>query len=530
MSRHFNTAGTCFPSRHYMAGLENKLKEITAMADAGKYFCISRARQYGKSTVLYSLARSLCETYLVISISFQRMSTAKFENEDVFCRAFVNRMERSLAHFKISESDLALFEHMFRRAADGTKPLDLTDMFDDISDLCCHLSKPLVLIIDEIDSACSSQIFLDFLGQIRDLYLNREFVPAFQSVILAGVYNIKNLKLKNNTGSVIRYNSPWNIADDFTIDISLHTDDIFNMLLDYEADHHTGMDVRAVSQLIFDYTDGYPYLVSRICRLTDERLWNSADSCVRKTAWTSEGILLSIRLLLKEPNTLFEDMVKHLQDYPQLKENIKNILFCGMQYSFEIDQESVNTGVMFGFIKEKNNNAVIANRIFEMKLYNMFLAEDERSAENSLTQYTGSQFISSGMLKMRLVMQKFYEYYQEIFGGRSDKFLEENGRRLFLMFLRPIINGSGNYYIEAETRSRTRTDVIIDYHGQQFIIELKIWHGEAYSQRAETQLFEYLEHYHVREGYLLSFNFNKNKKTGIREIRFEDKWIMETVV
>ena len=98
------------------------------------------------------------------------------------------------------------------------------------------------------------------------------------------------------------------------------------------------------------------------------------------------------------------------------------------------------------------------------------------------------------------------------------------------MFLRPIINGSGNYYIEAETRSRTRTDVIIDYHGQQFIIELKIWHGEAYSQRAETQLFEYLEHYHVREGYLLSFNFNKNKKTGIREIRFEDKWIMETVV
>lgn len=35
---------------------------------------------------------------------------------------------------------------------------------------------------------------------------------------------------------------------------------------------------------------------------------------------------------------------------------------------------------------------------------------------------------------------------------------------------------TGNYYIEAQTRNQKRTDVIVDYLGTQYIIELKIWH------------------------------------------------------
>lgn len=51
------------------------------------------------------------------------------------------------------------------------------------------------------------------------------------------------------------------------------------------------------------------------------------------------------------------------------------------------------------------------------------------------------------------------------------------------MFLRPIINGTGNYYIEAQTRDARRTDVIVDYLGEQFIIELKKWYGTEYNAR-----------------------------------------------
>ena len=70
------------------------------------------------------------------------------------------------------------------------------------------------------DSASNNQVFIDFLAQLRDYYQEREDVPIFHSVILAGVYDIKNLKLKLCPDTEHLYNSPWNIAADFDIDMS----------------------------------------------------------------------------------------------------------------------------------------------------------------------------------------------------------------------------------------------------------------------------------------------------------------------
>ena len=131
---------------------------------------------------------------------------------------------------------------------------------------------------------------------------------------------------------------------------------------------------------------------------------------------------------------------------------------------------------------------------------------------------------------MELVLEKFMIHFHDIYGDNTNAFVEENGRRLFLLYLKPIINGTGNYYIEAQTRDQTRTDIVIDYLGKQYVIELKIWHGNEYNKRGEEQLAEYLEYYHLDKGYLLSFNFNKNKQTGLKEIQFGDKTLVEVVV
>ena len=45
-----------------------------------------------------------------------------------------------------------------------------------------------------------------------------------------------------------------------------------------------------------------------------------------------------------------------------------------------------------------------------------------------------------------------------------------------------------------------RTDVIVDYQGEQFIIEMKIWRGNEYNERGERQLAEYLDY--LKKGYL----------------------------
>lgn len=90
--------------------------------------------------------------------------------------------------------------------------------------------------------------------------------------------------------------------------------------------------------------------------------------------------------------------------------------------------------------------------------------------------------------------------------------------------------GIGHYYIEARTRSMGRTDIIIDYKGRQYIIEMKIWHGNEYNTRGENQLIGYLEDYNLERGYMVSFTFNKNKTPGVKEIHLKKYTIVEAVV
>ena len=61
-------------------------------------------------------------------------------------------------------------------------------------------------------------------------------------------------------------------------------------------------------------------------------------------------------------------------------------------------------------------------------------------------------------------------------------------------------------------------------------IELKIWRGNAYNERGEKQIAEYLDYFHETKGYLVSFCFNKNKTPGTKTMQIGDKTITETVI
>lgn len=95
----------------------------------------------------------------------------------------------------------------------------------------------------------------------------------------------------------------------------------------------------------------------------------------------------------------------------------------------------MNIGVMFGFLKESDGKTVVANRIFEMHLYQYYLSEETVKADHPFfpTGYN-SQFIKNGWLDMDLVMEKFLEYYTDIYCDADQKFVEKQGRKLFLLY------------------------------------------------------------------------------------------------
>jgi len=73
-------------------------------------------------------------------------------------------------------------------------------------------------------------------------------------------------------------------------------------------------------------------------------------------------------------------------------------------------------------------------------------------------------------------------------------------------------------------------DVVITYGNVKYIVELKIWNGEAYRTKGIDQLVQYIEEQGLEEGYLLTFNFNKNKKYSAEWINVKNVKIFEVVV
>lgn len=312
--------------------------------------------------------------------------------------------------------------------------------------------------------------------------------------------------------------------------MSLSESGIKGMLDEYEADHHTGMDTAGFAHQIRAYTNGYPFLVSRICQLIDENVGKSMGDLSK--AWTRPGLDEAIKLLLAEDNTLFQSITGKLTNYPELKASIRSILMEGTKLTWNAQQESIQQMQMYGLIRNDHNSVRIANRIFETMLYNLFLSDEELkinvfAREGELAK---SIFVADGKLNVSLILERFIKTYHEVYGPLEDKFKEKDGREQFLLYLKPIINGTGNYYIEAQTRDQKRTDVIIDYLGQQYIIELKIWHGERYNAEGEKQISDYLDYFGLSTGYMLSFNFNKKKETGVHTVMVGDKMIYEGTV
>ncbi|MFI3213782.1 MAG: hypothetical protein R3Y24_10605, partial [Eubacteriales bacterium] len=411
------------------------------------------------------------------------------------------------------------------------KDTSLSSLFKVLREWCELSAAPIVLIIDEVDSATNNQVFLDFLSQLRFFYLQRQKndTLTFHSVILAGVYDIKNITLKNHHNKPIKTNSPWNIAADFNITMSFSVNDIYYMLQDYENDYSTGMDITSIAQAIYAYTSGYPYLVSRICKLIDETI--SKKMMSKTLAWTNDGFLQAIHLLINEKNTLFSSLINKLQNFVEVRKLVTLLLMQGQSITYTATNEAIEIAYMFGFIKEEYMMVTISNRIFETVFYNHLLSSELLGNElyaNSLQNK--NQFVENGQLNMELILSKFVQSFTDIYGQNTDSFVEEQGRKYFLLFLKPIINGTGNYYIEAQTRDMRRTDIIVDYLGKQYIIEMKIWHGEEYNKRGEQQLSEYLDYYRLEKGYMLSFNFNKSKNIGIQHMMIHGKELIEAVV
>jgi hypothetical protein len=151
-------------------------------------------------------------------------------------------------------------------------------------------------------------------------------------------------------------------------------------------------------------------------------------------------------------------------------------------------------------------------------MYKRFVAVDE------------NQFTLGGKLDMEKCLLKFQEVMYQEYRQEDERFYETNGRLIFLAYLKPILNGKGFSFVEAQTRSNRRMDVVITFGNKKYIVELKIWNGEKYEGKGLDQLAEYLKIQGLDTGDMVVFNFNKDKEYKAEWVDVNSKKIFEIMV
>lgn len=346
VSKTFNTVGICVESKHYMVNINKKLREIIRLIQHDKYFVINRPRQYGKTTTLNKLEKVLKTRYKVLKLDFEIMNSC-FTSEEMFCGVMRKKIIECVG-YEIEEIKTLL---------------EFAGIVSEITE-----KEEIVLMVDEVDKISNNRLFLDFLGVLRSLFLARsaDDKTTFKSVILVGVHDVKNLKLKFRDGTDTRYNSPWNIAVNFNVDMSFDCEEIGTMLDEYNKENNLNLDIRLLSEQIYKFTSGYPFLVSRICQIVDEDIVIGT-----KRNWTINDIQKAIKILINESNTLFDDLMKNLENNKELFDYIYSLLVLGVPRVYNINNPVINIGTMFGYlIKSEEGTVQVSNQIFKEVIYN----------------------------------------------------------------------------------------------------------------------------------------------------------------
>ena len=501
MKKQFNVTGVCIPEKHYMVDISNKISAILGMVERGDYFVINRPRQYGKTTTIDMLDRHLktLPGYFPIEISFEGIGADGFKSAAVFIEAFFLLLKQVFT----TSANKALVK--FLESGPVPERIDKLGLW--ASQLVEKTGKKIVLMIDEVDKSSNNQLFLDFLGMLRNKYLKRdkpgEF--TFHSVILVGVHDVKSLKIKLRPEAEAKFNSPWNIAVDFEVDLSFSAEEIRSMLEDYAADRQVTIDIPFFAGKLFYFTSGYPFLVSQLCKIIDEKILPAKEN----KQWQEQDLEQAVQIALRKDNTNFESLITNLENNPDLYEFVFKLIMNGTEFLFNRHTPVIHFGTMYGILKEEQGKVRVHNRVYEQIIYNYMASKLETSADAAFDHFVANYLDEAGGLDIKKVFLKFQAFMKEHYGEKDRDFVERNGRLLFLAFIRPVINGRGFDFKEVQVSEEKRLDIVITFDNKKYIIELKIWRGEVYHREGLRQLCRYLDLQNETRGSLLIYDLRK---------------------
>jgi hypothetical protein len=198
-----------------------------------------------------------------------------------------------------------------------------------------------------------------------------------------------------------------------------------------------------------------------------------------------------------------------------------DITIANINYKYNADNPVVKTGLMFGILASDTDYLQIHNKIFEIRVADYFVMKNALQWRENTIRGPINEIVKDNIFNMELCLNKFKQDYAKIYTDKDEKFLEHDGKLIFLIYIVQLINGAGFYHFEPQTRDNGKMDLVIDYLKQQFILEIKLWYGKSRHEDDYEQLSSYLKSKNTDCGYLLTFDFRKKGD----KCNSESKWI-----
>ena len=516
--RFFNTAGPVDCEEHYcLPPLERfDLAEILMLLEQRKYFVLHAPRQVGKTTFLLALHNYLNseQKYHCLYINVEIGQSAR-EDVNAAMRAILSELalqaQLDLYNNYLEDIWLKVFEDGGGHVALG-KVLSLW---------CEHLEKPLILLIDEIDSLIGDTL-VAVLRQLRSGYAKRpESFP--QSIILCGVRDVRDYRLHIGDKARVAGGSAFNIkAESLRLGDFNHQE---TLTIYQQHSKETGQVFtdEALAEM-WELTQGQPWLVNALGYETCFRMKQGHD---RTKPIIREMVLEAKENLILRRETHLDQLIHKLSE-PRIQRVIEPIL-AGETEPENIPSDDIMYAYDLGLIKTEGQ-LKIANPIYQEAI--------PRELTYS-TQLTISQepawYIEQGKLnvdKLLVAFQQFFREHSESWVERFD--YKEAGPQLLLQaFLQRIINSGGR--IEREYGlGKKRTDLLIIWPYQQpdvpthaetketfevwvnkqiqkVVIELKILYKSLESTLTEglEQTWNYMDKCGSKNGHLVIFDRSK---------------------
>ena len=511
--RRFNTEGPVRPEDHYaIPPLERMdLQELLGLIRDKRYFVLHAPRQTGKTSALIAL-RDLLNSgqageFRCVDVNVEVGQVARDDTA---------RGMRSILSSLAASARLLGDNHPRKIWLDILQESGPDDALKDLLiEWCLANPTPLVLLVDEIDSLVGDTL-LSVLRQLRAGYQQRP--KGFpQSIVLCGVRDIRDYRIRSSSGELVAGGSPFNVAAK-SLRLGDFTKPETQALIAQHVKETGQQFAPEALNAVWEQTQGQPWLVNALC----------AGACFdrkagrdRSQAITADHIFAAREELILSRRTHLDQLAHKLEE-----ERVRRVIEPLLSGADPTDCDRADIGFQrdIDYVRDlgliaAGNGIRMANPIYaEVVPRELTAAAQERLLAEQTAWYVKADG-DLDMDKLLSAFQAFFREHSEHWLGRFD--YREAGPQLILQaYLQRIVNGGGR--IEREYGlGRGATDLLVLWPHkvglpsdlwQRFVVECKVLRDsdhrglEGTISRGVEQTLGYMNRSGAGEGHLVVFD------------------------